>query len=99
MTLDGLDGDGIYLVDDMSIHHHGIIFLARVSSLKKKLLHAAHTNFLAMHLDAYFALLEEFTWEGIHHDIYQHMERCIARLMMERTSKPLPYSLEVRENF
>ena len=62
-------------------------------------MHATYEDFLAMHLDAYFSLLEEFTWEGIRHDIYKHMERCIAKFMMERTSQPLPYSLEGRENF
>ena len=56
--MDGLDGDGGHLVDDMSIYHHGRLFLARATSLKGKLLHAAHEDFLAMHLDAYSALLE-----------------------------------------
>ena len=27
------------------------------------------------------------------------MERCISRMVMKRSSQPLPYSLEVRENF
>ena len=49
----------------MIIYHHGRLFLTRVSSFKEKLLHAAHEDFLAVHLDAYFALLEEFNWDGI----------------------------------
>ena len=53
MILDGLDGDGRYLLDAMIIYHHGRLFLARVSSLKEKLLHATHEDFLAMHLDAF----------------------------------------------
>ena len=55
--MDGLDGDGRYLVDDMIIYHHGRLFLTRASSLKETLLHAAYEDFLAMHLDAYFSLL------------------------------------------
>ena len=51
-----------------------------------------------MHLDAYFALLEESNLEGIHHDIHQHMDRCIARLILERLAQPFPYSLEERES-
>ena len=50
--LDGLDGDGRYLVDDMIIYHNGRLFLARDSSLKEKLLHAACEDFLAIHLGA-----------------------------------------------
>ena len=65
MILDGPNGYGIYLVDDMIIYHHGKLFLTKTSSLKEKLLHAAHVDFLAMQWDAYFALLEDFTWEGI----------------------------------
>ena len=71
--LDGIDGDGRFLVDDMIIYHHGRFFLTRASSLKDKLLHAAHEDFLAVHFDAYFSLLEEFTWEGIQKDMYHEL--------------------------
>ena len=96
--LDGLDGDDKYLVDDMIIYHHGRLFLTRISSLKEKLLHAAHEDFLAMHLGAYSALLEEFIWEGIQHGLYKHMEICRARMFLERLAQPFPYSLEERES-
>ena len=52
-----------------------------------------------MHLDAYLALEEEFIWEGIQQDIFQHMERCRAQMMMERMSQPPSYSLGVGEHF
>ena len=42
--------------------------------------------------------MEELTCEGIQQDIYQHMERCITQMMMDRLSQPLPYSWRVREN-
>ena len=90
MILDDQEGDERYMVDDMVIYCYGRIFLTRVSSLKEKFLHAAHEDFLAMHLDAYFSLLEEFTWEGIHHDIYHHMEICIAQMVMKRRSQAPP---------
>ena len=85
-------------MDDMIIYHHGRLFLTRVSSLEETLLHVAYEDFLAMNLDAYFALLEEFTWEGIQHDIHQNMDRCIAQMILERFAQPFPYSLEEREN-
>ena len=75
MILDDPDGDDRYMVDDAFIYSYGRIFLTRSSSLKEKLLHAAHEDFLSMQFDAYFHLMEEFTWEGIQHDIFQHMER------------------------
>ena len=87
-----------YTVEDVVIYSYGIIFLTKALELKKKLPHAAHEGFLAMHLNAYFALLEEFTWEGIQHDLYQHMDRCIAQIILERLAQPFPYSLEVRES-
>ena len=65
MILDDLDGDDRYMVDDVVIYFYGRIFLTRASSLKEKLLHVAHEDFLGMHFDAYFGLLENFTWEGI----------------------------------
>ena len=99
MILDDPDGDDRFMVDDMVIYSYGRVFLTRASSLKEKLLHAAHEDFSSMHLDAYFHLMEEFTWEGIQHDLFQHMERCITQMMMKKRSQPLPYSLEVRERF
>ena len=98
IILDDPNGDDKYMVDDMVIYYYDIVFLTRVSSLKEKLLHATHEDFLAMHLDAYFSLLEEFMWEGIQHDIYQHMYRCIAQMTLQRLAQPFPYSLEVRES-
>ena len=83
----------------MVIYSYGRVFLTRASKLKEKLLHATHEDFFSMNFDAYFSLVEEFIWEGIQHDICQHMERCIAWMVIERMSQPLPYSLEVRENF
>ena len=82
----------------MVIYSYGRIFLTRASSLKEKLLHAAHEDFLAMHMDAYFSLLEEFTWEGIQHDLYHHMDRCISWMILERLAQPFPYSLDERES-
>ena len=64
MILDDPDGDDRYMVDDVVIYFYGRIFLTRSSSLKEKLLHAAQEDFSSMHLDAYFHLMEEFTWEG-----------------------------------
>ena len=98
MILDDLDGDDRYMVDDVVIYLHGRVFLARASSLKEKLLHAAHEDFSSRHFDAYLQLMEEFTWEGIQHDIYQHMDICISRMIFERLAQPFPYSLEVRES-
>ena len=57
MILDGLDGDDKYMVDDMVIYSHGRVFLTRASSLKEKLLHAAHEDFFSMHFDAYLSLV------------------------------------------
>ena len=99
MILDDPDGDEKYMVDDVVIYSYGRILLTRFSSLKEKLLHAAHEDLSSMHFEAYFHLMEEFTWEGLQHDIYQHMERCIAQMVIKKRSQPLPYSLEVRENF
>ena len=98
MTLDDPNGDDRYMVDDMVIHSYDIYFLTRDSSLQEKLLHAAHEDFFSMHFDAYIAL-EDFAWEGIQCDIFQHMERCIAQMMIERMSQAPSYSLGVRENF
>lgn len=72
MILDDLEGDDRYMVDDEVIYSYGRIFLTRASELKKKLLHAAHVDFLSMHFDAYHSLMEEFTWEGIQQYVYQH---------------------------
>ena len=62
-------------MEDVVIYSYGRIFLARVSSLKEKLLLAAHKDFFSRHYDAYLSLVEEFTWEGIQQDIYQHVVR------------------------
>ena len=91
MILDDPKGDDRYSGDDEIIHYYGRVLLNRASELKEKLLHATHVRFLSMHFDAYHSLMEEFTWEGIQQNLYQHMERCIARMMMERFSQPLPY--------
>ena len=56
MILDDLDRDDEYMVDDMVIYSHGKVFLTRYSSLKEKLLHAAHEDLFSMHFDAYLAL-------------------------------------------
>ena len=98
MNIDEPGRDDEYIVEDVIIYSYGIIFLTKASELKKKLLHATHEGFLAMHFDAYFALIEEFTWEEIQHDLYQHMDRCIAQMILERLTQPFPYSLEVRES-
>ena len=45
MILDDPDGDNRYMVDDVVIYSYGRIFLTRSSSLKEKLLHAAHEDF------------------------------------------------------
>ena len=97
--LDDPGGDDRYMVDDVVIYSYGRIFLTRFSSLKEKMLHATHEDFSSMHFNAYFQLMEEFTWEGIQHDIFQHMERCISRMVIERMSQLPSYSLGVRENF
>ena len=86
MILYELDGDYRYIVDDVVIYSYGRIFLTRSSSLNEKMLHAAHEDFSSMKFDAYFHLMAEFTWEGIQQDIYQHMGRCIARMVIERMS-------------
>ena len=65
IILDDPDGDDRYMVDDVVIYSYDRIFLTRSSSLKEKLLHAAHEDFSSMHFDAYFHVMEEFTWEGI----------------------------------
>ena len=65
MILDDPDREDRYMVDDVVIYFYGKIFLTRAYSLNEKLLHAAHEDFLAMHLDEYLVVLEEFTWEGI----------------------------------
>ena len=70
MILDGPNRDDEYMVDDVVIYYYGRVFLTRDSKLKEKLLHAAHEDFLSMHYDAYLSLAEEFTWEGIQHDIF-----------------------------
>ena len=82
MILDDLDRDDEYMVDDVVIYSYGRVFLIGASKLKEKLLHAAHKDFFSMHYGAYLSLEEEFTWEGIQHDIFQHMERCIARMVI-----------------
>ena len=70
MILDDPEGDDRYMVDDGTIYSYGRVFLTRASELKEKLLHATHVDFLAMHFNAYHSLMEEFTWEGIQHDIF-----------------------------
>ena len=86
MILDDPDGDDRYIVDDVVIYSYGRIFLTISSGLREKLLHAVHENFFSMHFDAYLALAEEFMWEGIQQDIFQNMERCIARMMIVKMS-------------
>ena len=86
MILDDLDRDDEYMVDDVVIYSYGRVFLTGASKLKDNLLHAAHEEFISINYDAYISLAEDFTWEGIHHDIFQHMERCIARMVIERRS-------------
>ena len=54
MILDDLDGDERYMVNDVVIYSYCRILLTRSSSLKEKLLHAAHEDFSFMHFDAYF---------------------------------------------
>ena len=63
MILDDPEGDDRYMVVDEVIYSYGRVFLNRVSKLKRKLLHAAHVEFLSMHFDAFHSLMEEFTWE------------------------------------
>ena len=46
MILDDPEGDDRYMVVDEVIYYFGRFFLARVSKLKRKLLHAAHVDFL-----------------------------------------------------
>ena len=70
MILDDPDRYDEYMVDDMVIYSHDKVFLTRDSSLKEKLFHVAHEGFFSMHFDAYFALVEEFIWEGIQQDIH-----------------------------
>ena len=65
MILDDLGRDDECMVDDMVIYSHGRVFLTRASSLKEKLLLAAHEDFLSMNYDAYLSWAEEFTWGGI----------------------------------
>ena len=91
MILDDLEGDDRYMVVGEVIYSYGRVFLTIVSELKRKLLHATHVDFPSMHFDAVHSLMEEFTWEGIQHDVYQHEERCIACMVMERLSQLLPY--------
>ena len=98
MILDDSDRVDDYMLDDMVIYSHGKFFLTRDSSLKEKLLQASHEDFFSMHFDAYLSLAKDFIWEGIQHDIFQHMERCIARMMIVRLSHPPSYILGVREN-
>lgn len=98
-ALDGHAGDESDGLMDGDIYYQDMIFLTWIFKHKKRDLHVALVGFLSMHLDAYHSLLEEFTWEGIQQDVYQHMGRHIAQMMMERLSQPLPYSFEVRENF
>ena len=70
MILYDLEGDDRYMVDDEVIYYYGRVFLTKASELEEKLLHAAHQDFLSMHFDAYYSLMEEFTWEGIQHGIF-----------------------------
>ena len=84
--LDDPERDERYMVEDMVIYSHGRVFLTRASSIKEKMLLAAQGDFFSMNLDAYLSLAEEFIWEGIQQDIYQHMERCISRMMIMRMS-------------
>ena len=61
-------------------------------------MHAAQESILAMHINSYLALVEEFTWEGIQHDLYEHMEKFLAQMILERLEQPFPHSLEERES-
>ena len=78
MILDDSEGYDRYMVVDEVIHSYGRVFLTRVSELKRKILHAAHVDFLSMHFVAHYPLMEEFTLEVIQKDLYQHMGICIA---------------------
>ena len=51
IVLDDSEGDFRYMVDDMVIYYYERVLLTRASSLKEKLLHAAHEDILAMHFD------------------------------------------------
>ena len=88
MILDDPNGDDRYMVNDMVVYSYGRFFLTRASKLKENLLHATHEDFFSMHFDAYISLAEEFIWEGIQHDIFQHIEigRASCR---ERVSSPV----------
>ena len=65
MILDDPNGDDGYMVVGEVIYSYGRVFFTRFSEVKRKLLHAAHVDFLSMHFDAFHSLMEEFTWEGI----------------------------------
>ena len=78
VIIDDHEGDDKYMVDDEVIYYYGRVFLTNASELKEKLLHATHVDFISMHFDAYYSLMEEFTWEGIQQDVHQIMERCIV---------------------
>ena len=53
MILDDPEGYDRYMVVWEFIYSYGKVFLTRVSELKRKLLHAAHVDFLSMHFDEF----------------------------------------------
>ena len=64
--LDDQFSDGIYTVRDGVIFYWDIIFLARASKLKDKLLHAAYDIMISNptgFIRAYHTILEGFMWE------------------------------------
>ena len=76
-----------YSVQEGFIYCHGRIFLTRASKLKEKLLQRAYEDFLFKHtysMRTYHTIMESYTWEGFEEELYQHFQRCMNHVELEK---------------
>ena len=71
--------DERFKVMDEVIYYRDLIFLAKNSKLKEKILLASHDSPLAGHQDftkTYRAIRERFSWKGLKEDVLRHVKEC-----------------------
>ena len=73
--------DEQYKVIDGVIYYKDRIYLVSESSLKKKIMEAAHDSPLASHsgyLKPYRKVRERFAWKGLKNDVLKFVKECIT---------------------
>ena len=76
-----------YLVQYGVIYDRGRVFLSKASKLKEKLLQGDYEEFYFSHtysMKLNNIILRSYYWEGFEGDLYQHFQRCMYHMEMER---------------